>query len=199
MAHDPDLLRGSLEPLPPHVPDTPLTPEQGNNPPAPDQTAPPGESFPRKKGRGRIRRGRITPANGVPLTPAEEEQIAKMAAVGVGIRDIATRLRRSRDAVGAVLATPEVQEFMRQCREATRTITLAGVHETQTKAMDWLGEVVESRDPRAFDAVSRGVLNLEKTAASASGEARAQVQVAVLNQQQESDEVRDLIRALAQG
>jgi hypothetical protein len=49
-----------------------------------------------------------------------------------------------------------------------------------------------------FDSLSRGVLNLEKTAASASGESRTSVQVAVINQQTESQEIQALIRALAQ-
>ena len=138
-----------------------------------------------------------TPKMLVPLTPAEEEQIARMAAAGATKTSIAARLRRSLDVVNATLAMPAVQEFMLQCREATRAITLAGVQQTQSKAMGWLDEIVDLRDPRAFDSVSRGILNLEKTGASASGESRPQVQVAVVNQQQESEEIRSLIRALA--
>ena len=100
------------------------------------------------------------------------------------------------ETVDAILSHPHVQEFMTQCREATRTITLAGVAEVQAKAMTWLGKTVDAEDAKSFDSVSRGVLALEKTASSASGESRPTMQVAVVNAGQESEEVRALIRAL---
>ena len=133
----------------------------------------------------------------LPPTPAEEEQAARMAAAGATKKMIGDRLRMTWEQVNAILSTPHVQEFMAQCREATRAITLAGIQQTQTKAMGWLEKTVDDADHRAFDAVSRGVFSLEKTAASASGETRPNVQVAVVNQQTESDEIKALIRALA--
>ena len=133
----------------------------------------------------------------LPPTPAEEEQAARMAAAGATKKMIGDRLRMTWEQVNAILSTPHVQEFMAQCREATRAITLAGIQQTQTKAMGWLEKTVDDADHRAFDAVSRGVFSLEKTAASASGETRPNVQVAVVNQQTESEEIKALIRALA--
>ena len=133
----------------------------------------------------------------LPPTPAEEEQAARMAAAGATKKMIGERLRMTWEMVNAILSTPHVQEFMVQCREATRAITLAGIQQTQTKAMGWLEETVDNKDARSFDAVSRGVFSLEKTAASASGETRPNVQVAVVNQQTESEEIKALIRVLA--
>lgn len=121
-----------------------------------------------------------------------------MAVAGITQSMIAHRLRLSVATVSEILSTPHVQEFMLQCREAIRTITLAGIAQTQGKALEWLEQTVDTKDARSFDSVSRGVFSLEKTAASASGETRPHVQVAVVNQQTESEEVKALIRALAQ-
>ena len=131
-----------------------------------------------------------------PPTPAAEETVARLMAAGASKGAVQRSLHLGREAVEKILSYPHVQEFMAQCREATRAITLAGVAHVQAQAMEWLGNTVEQKDSRAFDSVSRGVLALEKTGSSASGEARANVQVAVLNTQQESAEVQALIRAL---
>ena len=189
-------------------------PEQGTNPPdmerevnppvvasPPARPEPPPLAFYRRgthlikkrPGHG-VRKGPRT----LPPTPAEEEQVARLAAAGIAKMHIQKSLRLSQEMVNTILGMPHVQEFMQQVREATRAITLAGIQQTQVKAMDWLEQTVDAKDARAFDVVSRGVLSLEKTAASASGESRPNVQVAVINQQTESAEVQALIRALAQ-
>lgn len=146
---------------------------------------------------------RRSPGHGVrkkPLpvpTPAEEETVARLVAAGASKALLRRTLRLGHETVETILSHPHVQEFITQCREATRAITLAGVADVQAKAMTWLGKTVAVEDARSFDSVSRGVLALEKTASSASGESRPSVQVAVLNAQQESEEVRALIRALS--
>src|SRR3990167_461262 len=174
-------------------------PEQGTNPPdterevTPPVVAPP-PARPEPPPLAFYRRGthliKKRPGHGVrkgprtlPPTPAEEEQVARLAAAGIAKMHIQKSLRLSQEMVNTILGMPHVQEFMQQ---------------TQVKAMDWLEQTVDAKDARAFDVVSRGVLSLEKTAASASGESRPNVQVAVINQQTESAEVQALIRALAQ-
>lgn len=110
---------------------------------------------------------------------------------------IAKALDISRDSVSLILNRPHVKEFMAQAREAAKAVVLAGVVQTQAKAMQWLDQVATKKDdPKAFDAVARGIQSLERTGASASGETRPQVQVAVINQTQVGEEAKALIAAL---
>ena len=127
----------------------------------------------------------------------QEIPAAQMAAAGISKTRIAEALGISKSAAETILARPHVQEYVQQVREATRHITLSTVQNAQIQVGDWLRETIASRDPRAFDSITRGMHALEKTSASASGETRpGNTQVAVINAGTLTEEAQALIRAL---
>ena len=130
-------------------------------------------------------------------TPADDLAVAQMRGVGIKRTAIAKILGMSVDTVDAILKRDDVKDLTVRIREATRTMTLNTALQASAKAHDWVMETIDKRDAKSFDAVTRGIAALEKTGASASGENKpAGVQVAVINQQQSSDEARELIAAL---
>lgn len=130
------------------------------------------------------------------ITPDLEKSIGDMAAVGVGTHQIRDTLHLGYGTVTDVLARPHVIEYVTQLRDRIRGITLARIAEQQEHIMKWVGETVKERDARAFDAVTRGVHALEKTASSASGEAR-RIEAAVVGVHVDAtEEGKQLITAL---
>jgi len=131
------------------------------------------------------------------LGMGQEMIVGQMKSLGVSTHKIADMLRMSRASVNTILARPQVQEFISQTREAIRHVTLAQVQQAQENIGTWLQEVIQSRDPKAFDAISRGVLALEKTSSSASGENRpVGTQIAIVTGESQREQMGGMLKEL---
>mgnify|MGYP001568526590 CR=1 FL=1 len=115
------------------------------------------------------RRGKRKPLR---VTPAVVDQVATLAAGGVSTRKTAEVLRLSPTTITQVKNREEVRDLITKLRETIRGVALEAISRGQEQAWSWLNEIVEAKDPRAFDYVTRGLSALEKVASSASGEAR---------------------------
>jgi predicted transcriptional regulator len=131
------------------------------------------------------------------LGMGQEMLVGQMKSLGVGNHKIADMLRISRSSVNTILARPQVQEFISQTREAIRHVTLAQVQQAQEGVGDWLKEVIQSKDAKSFDSVARGVLALEKTSASASGENRpVGTQIAIVTGESQREQMGGMLKEL---
>lgn len=115
------------------------------------------------------RRGKRKP---IRVTPAVVDQVATLAAGGVSTRKTAEVLRLSPTTITQIKSREEVRDLIAKLRETIRGVALEAISRGQSEAWDWLHEIVETKDPKAFDLVTRGLAALEKVASSASGEAR---------------------------
>ena len=116
-----------------------------------------------------IRRGQ-TRKHQVP-SPAELEAVAEMASAGASRRSISNDLYRSEDFIAKILARPDVIAYMGRCREAIRSVTLDGMVKIQQDAVTWAQQIADAKDdPKALELVTRSMSNMERVAASASGE-----------------------------
>jgi len=130
------------------------------------------------------------------VTPDIEMAIGKMAATGIGRRAMSKTLHLDTNTIKDILARPHVAEYVDELRRHIRKVTLAGIAQKQQDVIAWIGETVDQRDATSFDKVTKGAFALEKTAASASGEALrvdARVVSATMNV---DEEARQLIAAL---
>ena len=93
-----------------------------------------------------------------------------MAAGGVSTRTTAEVLRLSPTTITQVKKREEVRDLITKLRETIRGVALEAISRGQEQAWSWLNEIVEAKDPRAFDYVTRGLSALEKVASSASGD-----------------------------
>lgn len=134
-------------------------------------TPPPevSELLTQKKEPSRRRRSRRRPTR---ITPAVVDRVATLTAGGVSTRRTAAALNLSPETVTKIKSRDEVRDLITKLRETIRETALSAIHRGQRKTWDWLDDVVETRDPKAFDYVTRGLAALEKVASSASGEAR---------------------------
>lgn len=111
-------------------------------------------------------------------TPADIESVAEMKAAGASNMSISRDTRMSVNLVEQILRHPDTQAYMAKCREAIRSMALDKLVEVQRKAMEWIDTVAESKlEPKTFDALARGLGNLERMASSASGENKPQINV----------------------
>lgn len=100
-------------------------------------------------------------------------------------------------AVDEILARPDVREYADRLRQAIRVEAQTRIQQLTGRVYDWVDEVAESRDSKAFDNLMRGLVALERVSASASGDAnKTQTQVTVTRGDL-SDEAKALVEALA--
>lgn len=137
-----------------------------------------------------------------PINVGDEQTVGQMHGLGMSNMRIAQALGMSHTTVAQILQKPDIAEFARQIRETTKPIVLANIQRAVITAGAKLNEVLDNEKYKDFDMLARGMYSLEKTAASAAGENKpvaANVQVAVVNQQAESEEAKQLLRALMSG
>jgi hypothetical protein len=112
-------------------------------------------------------------------TPTAVITAIEMVAGGHTQAAVAKVLGCSVRTVGRILADPAVKQALADLRLVLRAKTLQGVQAVTPGLHVWLKEMVEAKtSAKDADALSRALLNLEKTAASASGENRPQAQLA---------------------
>lgn len=110
-------------------------------------------------------------------TPQNVVKAVELVASGQTYAQVAKVLHCSVRSVRRMLAPPEVKQAVVTLRTALRVKALEGAQAIIPAAQVWLREVVEGRtSAKDADALSRALLNLEKVAASASGENRPQAQ-----------------------
>lgn len=109
-----------------------------------------------------------------PVTATTAQNAAKAAelvASGQTYSQVAKTLHISVRSVQRILSDPLVKQALAQLRLGLRAHALAGAQAIVPAAQAWLREVVEGKtSAKDADALSRALLNLEKVAASASGE-----------------------------
>jgi len=104
-------------------------------------------------------------------TPAAVITAIEMVAAGHTHEQVGKVLGCSPRTVRRILAPPEVKQALADLRLVLRAKTLQGVQVIAPALHVWLKEVIEGKvDARDADMLSRALLNLEKVAASASGE-----------------------------
>jgi hypothetical protein len=112
-------------------------------------------------------------------TPSNLAAVIQMAGTGLSQAKIAKALGISKKTVWTMLAQPDVATKVAQLRAALRVVLAEGIQAVAPPALDWAKRLAEEqKDPKAFDAVMRGLHAGEKIAASASGENRPQAQPA---------------------
>lgn len=145
----------------------------------------------------RKRRPKYGPNARADLGMGQDMLVGQMKALGVGNKKIAEMLRMSTTSVQTIIARPHVQEFITQTREAIRHVTLAQIQQAQEGVGDWLKDLIQSRDSKSFDSVARGVLALEKTSASASGENRpVGTQIAIVTGESQREQMSGMLKEL---
>lgn len=145
--------------------------------PPPAQPAVPTESSepevkPLAAAARRLRAARKRSRGGLEHKPGVLDQVAAMAATGISQAKIARVLGAAPATVSDLLDLPQVQEAIQNFRAGLRHDTVQRLSAMHGGLMDWLQGTIKARDGKSFDQVSRGVFALEKTAASAAGDAR---------------------------
>ena len=168
-----------------------------------------GTPAPAKRSPGRPRGTKTNPevvlgGAGIAGREKVKTQIAMMAAAAVKPGAISRGLRLSKARITQILGQSDTQGMVDDFRKILRAHALSSSLDISVKGMKWLNEVLDNRDddkmaPKAFELISRGMSNMEKVFASASGENRPQgVQVAVINQApgETSAEIAKLVEML---
>lgn len=106
------------------------------------------------------------------VTPLVEQHVAAMLAGGTSQHQISAALKIPRGAIATIAAKPTTQELVVALRETIRNSTLYGLQAATEGAYDFLAGTIQSRDAKSFQLVANGLANMERTAASASGESR---------------------------
>lgn len=104
------------------------------------------------------------------LTPDDVNEIIKLKAQGVTNATLAKIQGVSVATIGRYLKSPEAQEKLDEYRGIIRHAILRGTSEGLVDIA--VTRIREAESAKDFDAATRGLLNLEKTATSASGEAK---------------------------
>ena len=95
-----------------------------------------------------------------------------MLAAGVSPAQAAQIHKLTPDTVRTWANRPEMLEKVRAIRDTLREVNLHGLHAHTAAAYTMLGEMVQSRDPKGFQLTANGLAHMERTAASAAGDAR---------------------------
>jgi len=104
------------------------------------------------------------------LSVKEIQEILKLKAMGVTNEAIAQVHNVHPATIGRYLKSPEAQEILTEYRDIIRHVILQRTAEgLVNKVADTLRDAEGARD---VDAAARALMNLEKTSASASGEAK---------------------------
>lgn len=120
----------------------------------------------------RKRRGRPLKSTPGKVTPAVVDQVAAMTAMGVSAKKAAEALNLSSSTINKIRGQAEVKVLIGRLRESIREVALSHIAKTQEATWAWLSKVISAEDPKAFDAITRGLSALEKISSSTSGEAR---------------------------
>ena len=173
-----------------------VNPESGAAPVNAGIPAPtPGKSSEKpKQNRSRgAPRGKVARRDG----PALAATVATMSAQGMGLQKIGRAIQRDWKTVRTILGRAETQKMIADYREFLKGQALSEALEIQTDGFKWVKETMAKREAKEFDSVTRGMSNLERIYASASGE-NAKVQVAQINVPSGDvhGEVLDLLKAL---
>jgi hypothetical protein len=112
-------------------------------------------------------------------TPQNIVKAVELTASGQTHAQVAKVLHCSISSVKRMLSDPLVKQALTDLRLALRVQALQGAQAIVPAAQAWLAEVVKGKtSAKDADALSRALLNLEKVAASASGENRQAAQSA---------------------
>lgn len=99
--------------------------------------------------------------------------VVRLKAQGISDRQIALAHGVSGHTIARHLKSPQAQEKLAYWREIVRAAILQGIAEGGvTQALKVLKKASEDEDAKGVDAGARALMNLEKTAASAAGEAK---------------------------
>lgn len=104
------------------------------------------------------------------LDPDDLNEIVKLKAQGVTNATLAKIQGVSLATIGRYLKSPEAQEKLDEYRGIIRHAILRGTSEGLVDIA--VNRIKEAETAKEFDAATRGLLNLEKAATSASGEAK---------------------------
>ena len=104
------------------------------------------------------------------LSPDDVNEIIKLKAQGVTNATLAKIQGVSVATIGRYLKSPEAQEKLDEYRGIIRHAILRGTSEGLVDIA--VNRIKEAETAKDFDAATRGLLNLEKAATSASGEAK---------------------------
>lgn len=101
------------------------------------------------------------------------DEIVKFKAQGVSDRKLADLYGVSPQTIGRHLKSPYAQDKLATWREVIRSVVLRRTAEGVADAVfNVIDQAAKDHDAKAVDAASRAAMNLEKTAASASGESK---------------------------
>ena len=131
-----------------------------------------------------------------PVAAAVENKVAVMTAAGIGGIPIAAALGIGHNTVHKIQARPQVQALIEEMRLRLRDLVMQRQEKITSQAYEWLGAVVaDKKDAKSFDALTRGLGNMERTAASVSGEAR-KVEATMIHEGDAPAEAKALVLAL---
>ncbi len=120
--------------------------------------------------RDMVERNRTGGGRPMALEEEEIEQVIAMKARGVPNTQIAQQFKISQATVWRYLKSPEAQEKIAGHREIIRRVVMDRL---ANGLMEKVADAVNNaKEPRDVDATTRALLNLEKAATSASGEAK---------------------------
>ena len=107
-------------------------------------------------------------------------------------------LGREASRVRELLGRADTKIMVDQYRQWLKAQALSDAIEIQADGFAWVKETMTAREPKAFDLVTRGMSNMERIYASASGEGQRPVQVAQVNVSAESavPEIKALLEEL---
>src|SRR5574342_628215 len=104
------------------------------------------------------------------LTVKEVQEVVKLKAMGVSNEAIAQVHNVHPATIGRYLKSPEALELLTEYRDIIRYIIL---QRSAERLVNKVADAVEHAEtPKDIDAATRALMNLEKTSASASGEAK---------------------------
>ena len=113
------------------------------------------------------------PGRPVAIDLDQLDELVKFKAQGVSDRKLAALYGVNPSTIGRHLKSPYAQEKLATWREIIRSTILRGIAEGGVdQVMGVLKEAAMNKDAKAIDAAARAAMNLEKTAASASGESK---------------------------
>lgn len=129
---------------------------------------------------------------------ALQATIASMVAHRVPLKKIGRAVQRDWKTVRTILGQAETQRMVEDYRLFIKGHALSEAVEIQVDGFKWLKETMQSREPKEFAMVAKGMGDLERIYASASGEGQKAVQVAQINVPGEgvTAEIRALVEAL---
>lgn len=155
----------------------------------------------RRLGRRREKKGDPLPAVHTlgkrPELPGDAELAAQMRARNRPLAEIARALDQTRERTVAILERPDTQQLILDIRKAIQIQHLAGVERLTDQLLNGAEKAIQDNDAKRAYFYLQAVHSNERTASSAAGEQRPQVQVAnVIQVADAKGTVRELLDAL---